>query len=667
MNKAICMILLLATLIASSLIGSPSGRANGLFAGADPDIIFDEYRRQYYIYCTNADGDTQEYMKVYASPDLVHWHRDSYLLDTIPIKWLSNDGVKKHYFWAPCVFVQNNKWYLYYSVGPQNPTPSRIGVAVGDIPMATFIDSGKPLVTGRSDFEAIDPMVFRDPKSSKVYLYCGGSAGNTMHAYELNDDLISVKCEVPIETPKNFTEAAFMHYLNGKYYLSYSHGKWNDDSYQVCYSTADSPTGPWTYRGKILESDNHYFGPGHHSFFLNPMNKNWYIVYHRWDRNKNPAKEQASRQVAIDHVYFNKDGSIQPIKMTEDGVGEQRLFDRAKQSEWVGSGEIVQRYINNRGQFVVPDKDKLKTKPAHTPQKEDSFYPCGQAKEDGSNLLLFTETDIQSNHVSPTHYSEGLAHVEIIGDGDLRQCAYIDKTRHVVLTLPAEILDAGDFHEGLAPVSFAHGAGRYRTRYWGPNRISFIDRGGRLAFAPIHAGDNIEWLHYINGIARINIDGYCCYIDKQGRIIGKFFSGLEFKNGVAPVMVVLDKAGKVVAADDISHGYQNSRAFDDAWQKLIENNLGAIDDPKAVEFELSIENLNEVNCRIQKSSGDPTYDAKIQDILTALVPPPRGLPLAGDWHLGPYSFKNGRLAKTDRRWPRTHPTLPEGTPVPDNE
>jgi hypothetical protein len=39
--------------------------------------------------------------------------------------------------------------------------------------------SGKPLVTGGNGFEAIDPMVFVDPKTKTPYLYAGGSAGAT--------------------------------------------------------------------------------------------------------------------------------------------------------------------------------------------------------------------------------------------------------------------------------------------------------------------------------------------------------------------------------------------------------------------------------------------------------------------------------------------------------
>ncbi|WP_159317014.1 family 43 glycosylhydrolase, partial [Raoultella terrigena] len=136
------------------------------------------------------------------------------------------------FLWAPGVATARGKWYLYYSVGPQNPTPSRIGVAVADRPEGPYRDSGKPLVTGElvrdgRGFEAIDPMVFVDPRSGKAYLYTGGSAGARLRVWELNRDMISLAREVPVAQPPQFTEGAFMHERAGTYYLSYSHGRFN--------------------------------------------------------------------------------------------------------------------------------------------------------------------------------------------------------------------------------------------------------------------------------------------------------------------------------------------------------------------------------------------------------------------------------------------------------
>ena len=50
---------------------------------------------------------------------------------------------------------------------------------------------------------------------------------------------------------RRFFEAAWMHKFNGRYYLSYSTG----DTHFINYATADTPYGPFTFRGRILEED----------------------------------------------------------------------------------------------------------------------------------------------------------------------------------------------------------------------------------------------------------------------------------------------------------------------------------------------------------------------------------------------------------------------------
>ena len=163
-----------------------------------------------------------------------------------------------------------------------------------DRPDGPFVDSGKPLLTGGHGFEAIDPMAFVDPRSGKAYLYAGGSAGATLRIFELKPNMTEIAREIPVETPPQFTEGAFVHERDGIYYLSYSHGHWNGPDYSVHYATGPSPVGPWTYRGEILGSDRTHQGPGHHSFAENPRTHLWVVAYHRWQRD--PGHADASPQ-----------------------------------------------------------------------------------------------------------------------------------------------------------------------------------------------------------------------------------------------------------------------------------------------------------------------------------------------------------------------------------
>ena len=301
---------------------------NPEFQGADPYAMF--IGRELWVFPTGGPTGTSggswtaDRFGAWSSTNLKHWRSRGELLRRDHIKWIGDDGAREHFLWAPTVARSHGKWYLYYSVGPQNPTPSRIGVAVANRPQGPYRDIGRPLVSGGDGFEAIDPMVFVDPRSKIPYLYAGGSAGARLRVWELKPDMVTIAREVPVDQPPQFTEGAFMHERAGVYYLSYSHGHWNGPDYSVHYATAPSPTGPWRYRGAILTGDARHQGPGHHSFVRDPGSGRWIIVYHRWEQPPGSAPFRGERQVAVDRVTYASDGAIRPIVMT-DGAAAPTL------------------------------------------------------------------------------------------------------------------------------------------------------------------------------------------------------------------------------------------------------------------------------------------------------------------------------------------------------
>jgi beta-xylosidase len=287
---------------------------NPVLPGADPDVLV--VGDTVWIYPTwNPGGGRQFY--AFSSTNLTAWQRHGPVLDFKDVAWIDDDGRHNHRAWAPGVLRHGDQYYFYYAVGPQQDTASRIGVAVGDNPAGPFKDSGHPLLTGGQGFEAIDPMAFADPKTGKYYFYAGGSAGAKLRVFELNADLVSFAREVAVETPPNFTEGVYMHYRDGRYYLSYSHGSFQRSSYSVHYATAETPVGPWEYHGAILTSDATHKGPGHHSFAQLPNSREWVIVYHRWDHQTGDGPYRGSRQICIDRLEYDSDGLIKPVQMTD--------------------------------------------------------------------------------------------------------------------------------------------------------------------------------------------------------------------------------------------------------------------------------------------------------------------------------------------------------------
>lgn len=291
----------------------PELPVNPILPGADPHVLI--HQGTFWLYPTRGDGRPDRFF-AFSSTNLHHWERHGPVLSLEEVPWVREDGAPQHYAWAPSTLFHRHRWYFYYSVGPQNPTPSRIGVAVGDRPQGPFRDSGRPLLVGGPDFEAIDPMVFADPVSGKLYLYAGGSAGSKLRVFELAEDPTRIAREVPVETPPHFTEGAFMHLRQGLYYLSYSHGNYRDASYSVHYATAPGPVGPWTYRGVILASDATRKGPGHHSFVQMPGTGSWLIFYHRWEGQSGNGPYRGRRWICVDKVEYDSDGAIRPVRMT---------------------------------------------------------------------------------------------------------------------------------------------------------------------------------------------------------------------------------------------------------------------------------------------------------------------------------------------------------------
>jgi beta-xylosidase len=302
---------LASPMVAETSTANPFG--NPIMPGADPQALV--VGKTVWIYPTWNKGDRQSFF-AFSSTNLKVWQRYGPVLDFRDVGWIKDDGQSPHFAWAPGVTEKNGKYYFYFAVGPQGKTASRIGVAVGNTPEGPFKDSGKPLLTGGNGFEAIDPMVFIDPQSGESYFYAGGSAGSKLRIFEMNPDMMSFKREIPVETPKNFTEGVYMHYRQGIYYLSYSHGSCQRSSYSVHYATGSTPIGPWTYRGAILTSDENHKGPGHHSFFQSPFTGEWLIAYHRWENQPGDGPYRGSRQVCIDRVEYDAHGLILPIVMT---------------------------------------------------------------------------------------------------------------------------------------------------------------------------------------------------------------------------------------------------------------------------------------------------------------------------------------------------------------
>ncbi|MDI1465358.1 family 43 glycosylhydrolase [Catellatospora sp. KI3] len=291
----------------SFLVGTPwaAGRRSPVIKGlyGDPNIAY--LNGRYYLYPTTDGyaGWSSTRFKAFSSTDLVNWTDHGTILDLGPqISWSDSRA------WAPTIAYRNNRYYFYFCAD------TNIGVATSTSPTGPFTDPlGRPLVAaGFRSGQMIDPHVFTDDDGAS-YLYWGNGYA---YGVRLNADMVSYdSAQVRTFSLPNFREALFVFKRNGVYYMSYSVDDTRSENYHVEYATGTTPFGPWTHRGTILAKNLSLGvkGPGHHSVVKAPTGDTWYIAYHRFAV---PAGDGTNREVTIDPMRFNADGTIQPVTPT---------------------------------------------------------------------------------------------------------------------------------------------------------------------------------------------------------------------------------------------------------------------------------------------------------------------------------------------------------------
>ncbi len=292
-----------------------------------------------YVY-TGHDEDGADFFwmqewRIYSTTDMVNWRDHGSPLALESFSWADDRA------WASQCIERDGKFFWYICAHSRISGGMAIGVAVGDNPTGPFRDAlGKPLFENGS-WDHIDPTVFIDDDEQAWLMW-----GNPQCYYlKLNRDMISYEGELG-KLP--MTEEAFGAPLmnerekDKKYKDSYVEGPWltkRNGTYQllyaaggvpehISYSTAPSPTGPWTYAGEIMplcdtKSFTNHCGvvdyKGHSYFF-----------YHT---GKLPRGGGFGRSVAIEEFTYNADGSFPTIMPTEEGVKPVGTFNPYRRVE----------------------------------------------------------------------------------------------------------------------------------------------------------------------------------------------------------------------------------------------------------------------------------------------------------------------------------------------
>ena len=253
------------------------------------------------------------------------------------------------YLFAPDVVEVKGRWYLYYGVGMSG---AGIGVAVADQPTGPFNYLGRVHYPGPADLTDVDgddefllgkgqpmftmplgipryhlayypydPAVLYD--NGRLFLYFG-----YQHCYVTELSLNDMRTMVKAPEIQNYISPDFA--MNGggwrmengasirkyddRYYLSYYATKKRASA--LCYATAVSPFGPFSYQGVLVslgDSAFHqptaYLGTTHGGMFY--ANGHYYQNFHR-----QTGSRYSDRQAWLVELKMNPNGAFSPAKFT---------------------------------------------------------------------------------------------------------------------------------------------------------------------------------------------------------------------------------------------------------------------------------------------------------------------------------------------------------------
>ena len=273
---------------------------------ADPSVMVEGDTLWLFAGHDAAGNQTNYVMRdwlLYSTTDMKHWTEYPSPLNISEFKWAKS---KQAYAGHPA--KRNGKYYFYVSTNWCG-----IGVAVADKITGPYKDAlGKPLLTNNDCFDSkhswacIDPAIFIDDDNTPYIVW-----GNRECYYaKLKDSMTEIDGPVHRINVPNFTEAAWMHKYNGKYYLTYA-SEWPE---KIAYAVADQIGGPYTYMGIISEiaGNSNTTHPA-----IVQFNNQWLFFSHNGGL---PDGTSYSRSIIAEPMSYDSEGRINPIPATAKGA-----------------------------------------------------------------------------------------------------------------------------------------------------------------------------------------------------------------------------------------------------------------------------------------------------------------------------------------------------------
>lgn len=343
-------LLFLGTLLsASGVVRADNPLVQDIYTADPAPIVHDG--RVYLFTGHDNDGSTDFNMtdwRLFSSADMANWQHHGTPMSLKTFSWASNRA------WAGQVASRNGKFYFYVPVRNGKTGRMSIGVGVSNNIAGPYSDAlGRPLVEN----DEIDPTVFID-SDGQAYLYWGNPG---LYYVKLNNDMLSYSGginKVSLTTagfgtrpnnaqrPTNFEEGPWLYKRGNLYYMIYAANCCSED---IRYSTGPSATGPWTYRGVVMQHEGKSFT--NHPGIIDFEGKS-YFFYHN---GALPGGSGYTRSVAVESFNYGSNGLIPEIRMTQQGPTQLKPLDPLvrQEAETIAWSQGIKTETCSEGGFDV--------------------------------------------------------------------------------------------------------------------------------------------------------------------------------------------------------------------------------------------------------------------------------------------------------------------------
>ncbi len=311
---------------------------------ADPSPMV--YKDTVYLYTSHDEDDAEGFKMLnwllYTSTDMVNWTEHGVVASLKDFSWAKQENGA----WAIQTIERHGKFYMYCPMHGGG-----IGVLVSDSPYGPFKDPlGKRLIDSDHIWNDIDPTPFIDD-DGQAYLYWGNP---DLYYVKLNEDMISTSGEIIKEPtkPKNYQEGPWVYKRDRHYYLAYASTCCPEG---IGYAMSNSPTGPWEYKGMIVEASDKT--RGNHPGIIDYKGKS-YCFGHSYDLIKSKTSTfYERRSVDMDEIIYNEDGTIQTLPYWSNNGPESadtiNPFKRVEAETMAWSEGVKSEKNPERGVYVT--------------------------------------------------------------------------------------------------------------------------------------------------------------------------------------------------------------------------------------------------------------------------------------------------------------------------